>query len=76
MAVPQIAVAALLAAWGRPWHAAAVGLLLLGQIWLMRRLLGSPRERAPWYGATGVSMYVTGMLISAFAVRALPGGAP
>ena len=35
----------------------------------MKRLLADPRERAPWYNATGVSLYVIGMLISAFAVR-------
>jgi chlorophyll synthase len=38
---------------------------------LMGRLLKDPRERAPWYNATGVSLYVAGMLISAFAVRGM-----
>ena len=37
----------------------------------MRRLLQDPRERAPWYNGTGVSLYVIGMLVSAFAVRGL-----
>jgi chlorophyll synthase len=32
-------------------------------------LLEKPRERAPWYNATGTSLYVLGMLVSAFAVR-------
>jgi chlorophyll synthase len=35
----------------------------------MRRLLVDPRGRAPWYNGTGVSLYVTGMLISAFALK-------
>jgi len=43
------------------------------QLVLMVRLLQAPRERAPWYNATGVSLYVMGMLISAFALRTLVG---
>ena len=41
----------------------------------MRRLLRDPRRFAPWYNATGVTLYVLGMLASAFAVRATVGGA-
>jgi len=37
----------------------------------MRRLLANPRERAPWYNGTGVTLYVIGMLISAFALKSL-----
>jgi len=74
MALPQAVVIALLAGWERPWHAAAVAALLLAQLALMARLLASPRERAPWYNATGITLYVGGMLVSAFAVRALAGG--
>jgi chlorophyll synthase len=73
MALPQAVVAALLVGWGRPWHALAVGAALVAQIVLMRRLLAAPRERAPWYNATGVSLYVSGMMVSAFALRALTG---
>ncbi len=40
----------------------------------MVRLLRDPREFAPWYNATGTSLYVLGMLIAAFAVRTLVGG--
>ncbi len=69
MAVPQVVVVILLVAWGRPWHATAVALFLVVQLLLMVRLLQSPRERAPWYNATGVSLYVLGMLVSAFALR-------
>ena len=71
MAVPQLAVAGILIAWGRPTHGAAVLLLLVAQLFLMRRLLQAPRERAPWYNATGTTLYVIGMLVSAFAVSTL-----
>lgn len=71
MAVPQLIVALLLVYWMRPWHALAIGVVLVAQLLLMRRLLGKPRELAPWYNATGISLYVTGMMISAFAVRGL-----
>ena len=69
MAVPQVVVVALLLSWGRPVHAAIVGVLLLVQLVLMRRLLGDPRKLAPWYNATGTSLYVFGMLAVAFALR-------
>ncbi|RAI57694.1 chlorophyll synthase ChlG [Roseicella frigidaeris] len=69
MALPQLAVAALLLRWGATWQAATVALLLLGQLGLMLRLLRDPRGLAPWYGATGVSLYVLGMLASAHALR-------
>ncbi len=68
MAVPQVVVAVLLVSWGYIWPATAVGLLLAIQLYLMTRLLESPRERAPWYNATGVTLYVLGMLITAFAL--------
>ena len=71
MALPQVAVAVLLYAWGKPFHGLAVFAVLAVQLVLMARLLQSPRERAPWYNATGVSLFVSGMLISAFALRAL-----
>jgi chlorophyll synthase len=73
MALPQAVVVALLAGWGRPGHAAAVAAVLLVQLALMTRLLQRPRELAPWYNATGVSLYVSGMMFSAFALRAFAG---
>lgn len=69
MATPQIVVIALLAAWGHALHAGAVAALLLGQFALMRRLLQNPRAQAPFYNATGTTLYVLGMLVSAFALR-------
>jgi chlorophyll synthase len=68
MAAAQLIIVAMLIAWQRPLHAALVVMLLAGQIALMRRLLQSPRERAPWYNSTGVSLYVLGMLATAFAL--------
>jgi chlorophyll synthase len=69
MAVPQTIVVPLLYAWGRPWHAAAIAGLLAVQLLLMIRWLEQPRERAPWYNATGTLLYVIGMLTAAFALR-------
>lgn len=71
MGLPQAIVIALLFAWDKPAHAIAVGVVLLIQIGLMIRFLGNPIERATWFSGLGVSVYVTGMMISAFAVRAL-----
>jgi chlorophyll synthase len=69
MTLAQIGVVACLAAWGLPLQAAVVGLLVAAQVVLMRRLLENPAELAPWYNATGVGLFVSGMLISAFAIQ-------
>jgi chlorophyll synthase len=69
MAAPQAVVVALLLGWGAAWQAGAVLLLLLAQLALMARLLRDPRALAPWYNATGVTLYVLGMLVCAFALR-------
>jgi len=69
MAVPQFVVIGLLVAWGRPYHAATVVALLAGQFVLMARLLKDPRGQAAFYNATGTTLYVLGMLASAFALR-------
>ncbi len=71
MALPQLVVIALLAGWGRHWHGAAILALLAVQLFLMQRLLTNPRARAPWYNATGTTLYVIGMMVSAFAVSAV-----
>lgn len=71
MAVPQVVVIGLLVYWQRPYHAIAITLLLLLQLVAMNRLIKKPKELAPWYNATGVTMYVTGMMICAFALRNL-----
>jgi len=71
MAVPQLMVVGSLLLWERPIHAAGVGLVLLAQLAAMRVLLRDPRGKAPWYNGTGIVLYITGMMISAFAVRTL-----
>jgi chlorophyll synthase len=70
MALPQFVVVALLfSGWGQLHHAVIVSIFLAVQLALMVRLLKHPRKLAPWYNATGVSLYVLGMLVSAFALR-------
>jgi chlorophyll/bacteriochlorophyll a synthase len=71
MALPQVAVIGLLLDWGQPGHAAAVGALLAVQIVMMRRFVAQPRQRALWYSGFGVPLFVLGMLVSAFALRAV-----
>ena len=71
MAVPQVAVVALLVHWQQPAAAGTVGLLLLTQLILMLRFVKQPIERATWFSGFGVTLYVLGMLASAFAARAL-----
>ena len=73
MALPQVAVIALLLGWDRPWHALAIAGLLAAQFWAMRVLLSDPKGRTPWYNGTGVTFYVSGMMVSAFALRTIGG---
>ena len=73
MAAPQIVVVGLLFMWGFPLHALIVAALMAGQVACMARLLADPLRRAAWYNATGTTMYVFGMLASAFAVQAMQG---
>jgi chlorophyll/bacteriochlorophyll a synthase len=74
MALPQIVVVLLLWQWNRPWHATAVTLFLLIQTALMRVLIAAPRAKAAWYNATGVTLYVLGMLVSALGVHSIVAG--
>jgi chlorophyll synthase len=69
MAIPQFIVVLLLMEWGHHLHAALVAAVLLLQLGLMTVLVSDPRGRAPWYNATGITLYVAGMMISAFAIR-------
>jgi chlorophyll synthase len=73
MGMAQAVVIALLLIWGAPIHALAVTVLLLAQVAAMRRLFRDPKKHAPWYNGTGVVFYVSGMMISAFALRNLGG---
>lgn len=65
MAVPQVVVAVLLARWGNDYAALAVVVSLGLQLVCMLHLVEDPRGRAPWYNATGVTLYVLGMLAAA-----------
>jgi chlorophyll/bacteriochlorophyll a synthase len=76
MGVPQIAVIAILAVWGMPWHAVAVAALLVLQGVLMAYFMRSPIDRALFYSGFGVPLFVAGMMVSAFALRATSGGNP
>jgi len=71
MALPQLGVAVLLARWGVPFSAALVGLSVACQLLLMQRLLADPAKQAPFYNATGTTLYVLGMLVAAFGLRGL-----
>ncbi|MEO0361756.1 MAG: chlorophyll synthase ChlG [Pseudomonadota bacterium] len=71
MALPQVGVVALLLVWGRPFFAAAIAASLLAQAAAMRVLLRDPKGKAPWYNGVGVVLYVSGMMVAAFALRGL-----
>jgi chlorophyll/bacteriochlorophyll a synthase len=69
MAWPQMVVIGLLIGYGQPLHAILIAGFLGIQAILMVRLLTDPEKFAPWYNATGVTLYVLGMLVSAFALQ-------
>ncbi|WP_077001902.1 chlorophyll synthase ChlG [Variovorax sp. KK3] len=75
MALPQCAVVLLLVHWQRPVHAAAIGLLVVVQLVMMDRFLQDVGRRAIWYSGFGVPVFVSGMMISAFALRGIGSGA-
>lgn len=68
-------VIALLVYWNAPYHAAIVSALLFAQFALMPRLLKNPEKEAAFYNATGTTLYVLGMLASAFALSMTGGPA-
>jgi chlorophyll synthase len=70
MAAPQVVVVALLMSWGQPLFAAAVAVSLAVQLRLMTRLMRDPTQFAPWYNATGTSLYVLGMLAAGLGISA------
>jgi len=69
MVLPQLVVVALLFAGGLPWHGAGVAAVVVAQLACMPRLLRDPRSNAPWYNGTGITLYVSGMMIAAFGLR-------
>ena len=71
MSMAQMLVIVMLVIWGKPMHAAGVAACLIAQFAAMRVLFRDPKGKAPWYNGTGVVLYVSGMMISAFALRGL-----
>jgi chlorophyll synthase len=71
MSVPQVAVVLLLLGWGKPLHAGGVAVMLALQFWAMTVMFKDPKAKAPWYNGTGVLLYISRMMISAFALRGL-----
>lgn len=65
MALAQFSVIAILVRQEFNLSAVIVGAFLAIQIALMVRLVSNPAKFAPWYNATGVSLYVFGMLAAA-----------
>jgi chlorophyll synthase len=65
MAISQIVVIALLSQKELLISATIVSALLAVQLLCMVRLVRDPRKYAPWYNATGVLLYVFGMLAAA-----------
>ena len=73
MIIPQLVVIGLLLAWQQPLSALAIVALVLGQLKLMQTFVASPVERALQLSAFGVPLLVTGMMVAAFALRAMGG---
>ena len=71
--VPQIVVIALLLRWGHVMVGGIVCAMLIVQCGLMMRLLKDPRANTPWYNGTGTTLYVLGMLASAFGLGGVAG---
>jgi chlorophyll/bacteriochlorophyll a synthase len=71
MALPQLIVVGLLLQWNHALSAGVVAVLLIAQMALMPRLLADPRGKAPWYNATGTTLYVLGMLAAALGLGAV-----
>ena len=65
MLLPQLLVVLLLTQWGLTPFALAVSVVVVAQLLAMRKLLRDPKQFAPWYNATGVSLYVLGMMAAA-----------
>jgi chlorophyll synthase len=75
MIVPQLVVITLLTMWDRPYHAIAITVLVVAQAGIMRWFVQEPIKRALYLSAFGVPFYVSGMMITAFALRAIVSGA-
>ena len=75
MLAPQLVVIALLGRWGAHGALAAVAVLVVVQLWLMRRFLRDVTPRAAFvYSGVGVPFYVLWMIACAVGLRALETG--
>lgn len=68
IAIPQIMIILLLFHWDLSNYGTLVTICLILQFVAMVRLLKNPIKFAPWYNATGVTLYICGMMISAIAI--------
>ncbi len=71
MLVPQFVVIGFLLQWAQPWHAVGVLALVLAQLPLMLTFIRQPIEKALMLSAFGVPLYVSGMMVSAWALHFL-----
>ncbi len=71
MLLSQCVVISLLFAWGSGVQAGFVAASVIVQAALMVQFMMNPVARAIWYSALGVTIYVAGMMVSAFALRSL-----
>jgi len=74
MAVSQAGVIVLLHGADLAPYALAIEALLALQLLCMTRFLRDPVRHAVWYSAIGVGLYVSGMMVAAFALRGLATG--
>ena len=74
MVLPQVVVVGLLMQWGQVAHALAVLGLILGQLPLMGVFVRQPVAKALMLSGFGVPLFVAGMMVSAWALRLMPGG--
>jgi chlorophyll synthase len=74
MVLPQVVVVGMLMQWGQVAHALAVLGLVLAQLPLMGVFVRQPVAKALMLSGFGVPLFVAGMMVSAWAVRLMPGG--
>jgi chlorophyll synthase len=68
MIIPQMMVIGLLLYWNLSGYGLIIAGSLILQALAMIRLLKNPIRFTPWYNTTGVTLYVTGMMVSAVAI--------
>ncbi|MCY4305349.1 MAG: chlorophyll synthase ChlG [Aestuariivita sp.] len=73
MSFPQIMIVGLLAYWQQFPFAIGLSVVIVLQFFAMSIMLRDPQKKAPWYNATGVLLYISGMMLTAFALRNILG---